>query len=76
MKKEWQAGDRIRAICEPCGGVVDAVFERRTLDLVEPLVAVPDVLVAACCTCGWSVVVPCSESAHLNRARRAHVGSR
>lgn len=75
MKKEWQAGDRVRAICEPCGVVVDAEFERRTLDLVEPLVAVPGVLVAACCTCGSNVAVPYSESAHLNRARRAHVGS-
>lgn len=71
MKKFWRAGDRSRAICEHCGGVVETRFEYRTYALGKPRVDVPDVLVAVCSACDRTVAVPYQSSPKLNEARKA-----
>lgn len=71
MQKFWRAGDRSRAICEHCGGVVETRFEYRTYALSKPRVDVPDVLVAVCAVCDRTVAVPYQSSPKLNEARKA-----
>jgi hypothetical protein len=71
MKKFWRAGDRSRAICEHCDGVVETRFEYRTYPLREPRVDVPDVLVAVCVVCDRIAAVPYQSSPRLNEARKA-----
>lgn len=71
MKKFWRAGDRSRALCEHCGGIVETRFEYRTYSLTEPRVDVPDVLVAVCSVCDGVAAVPYQSSPKLNEARRA-----
>jgi hypothetical protein len=73
MNNLWQVGDRSRAICEHCGGVVETRFELRTYALTTPATEVPDVLVAVCITCNHTVAVPYQSSATLNKARRPAV---
>jgi hypothetical protein len=71
MQKLWRAGDRSRAICEHCGGVVETRFECRTYPLHEPRIEVPDVLVAVCTVCDRIAAVPFQSSPRLNEARKA-----
>lgn len=71
MKKFWRAGDRSRAICEHCEGVVETRFEYRTYPLNKPRVDVPGVLVAVCTVCDAIVAVPYQSSPRLNEARKA-----
>jgi hypothetical protein len=71
MRKFWRAGDRSRAICEHCDGVVETRFEYRTYPLSEPRIDVPDVLVAVCTVCDRIAAVPYQSSPRLNEARKA-----
>ena len=68
--KLWKEGDRSRAVCERCKRIVETRFERRTVKLERPAVAVPDVLVAVCTSCGETAVIPAQSSPRLQVARR------
>ncbi len=68
--KLWKEGDRSRSVCERCKRLVGTRFERRTVNLERPAVAVPDVLVAACTSCGETVAIPAQSSPRLQAARR------
>jgi hypothetical protein len=68
--KLWKEGDRSRAACETCKQFVTTRFERRTIDLKDAEVSVPDVLVAVCETCGEIVAIPHQSTPRLQEARR------
>jgi hypothetical protein len=68
--KLWREGERSRAVCESCGRLVTTRFERRTVDLEDPEVSVPEVLVAICQVCGEIVAIPHQSTPRLQEARR------
>ncbi|MDP2957957.1 MAG: hypothetical protein Q8N53_16130 [Longimicrobiales bacterium] len=56
--KIWKDGDESRAICPTCERRTVVVFQRRTVELKNPDVGVPDVLVAVCRECDGITMVP------------------
>jgi hypothetical protein len=68
--KLWKEGDRSRAVCARCKRLVGTRFERRTVKLERPAVAVPDVLVAVCTSCGETAAIPAQSSPRLQAARQ------
>lgn len=70
MKSFWRAGDRSRAVCNPCGKVVETRFEYRTYALESPRAEVPDVLVAVCTECDRIAAVPFQSTPRINEVRK------
>ena len=63
--KPWKEGDRSRAVCERGRRLVETRFERRTVTLEHSCGRGPDVLVAACTSCGETVAIPAQSSPRL-----------
>lgn len=56
--KIWKDGDEARAICPICERRTGVVYGRRTVELDDPDVEVPDVLVAVCRECDGIASIP------------------
>jgi hypothetical protein len=66
--KIWQEGEASRTICPTCQRRTDVVFRRRTVELKDPDVSIPDVLAAVCCVCDGIAVIPAQSSPRLGAA--------
>lgn len=56
--KIWKEGEASRTICPTCQRRTDVTFRRRTVELRDPDVSIPDVLVAVCRDCDGIAMIP------------------
>ena len=63
--KIWKEGETSRTICPTCRRRTDVTFRRRTVELEDPDVSIPDVLAAVCCECDEIAMIPAQSSPRL-----------
>ena len=56
--KLFTKGDKSRAICEDCGGLVSTTFDYRNVPFSDGKGEVKDILLAVCDDCGGVVATP------------------
>lgn len=66
--KIWKEGEASSTLCPNCDRRRDVVFQRRTVELKDPDISIPDVLVAVCCECDGIAVIPAQSSPRLGAA--------
>jgi len=71
--KSYKEGDKSRAICSFCEGLVDTTFLRKDVPFDDGVGVVRDVLVAVCDTCNHVVGVPAQSTPAIKAAREAAV---
>ena len=72
--KIWKEGETTTALCPSCERRRDVVLRRRVVELKDPDVSIPDVLVAVCCECDGITFIPDQSTPRLTAGfRRATV---
>lgn len=69
MKRVWRENDRSEGVCQNCRRRVPTVFRYRTVELDNPAIPVPDVLVSVCERCEAIVTIPWQSNRLLQAAR-------
>ena len=67
--KLYQAGDKSRAICEACKGLVQTTFVYRDVPFDDGAGDVKDILVGICDGCGAVLTIPAQSTPAIRRAR-------
>ena len=68
--KILQEGDKGRAICDRCAGIVATTFVRRDVPFSDGSGLAKNILVGACDTCGQTVSIPAQSTPAIGRARK------
>lgn len=63
--KIWKDGEASRTICPTCERRTDVVFRRRMVELKDPDISIPDVLVAVCRECDGIAMIPYQSTPRL-----------
>jgi hypothetical protein len=64
--KIWREGEGSSTICPTCQRRTDVVFRRRVVDLEDPDISIPDVLVAVCVECDEIAMIPSQSTPRLS----------
>lgn len=73
--KFYQEGDKSRAVCSFCEGLVHTTFLRRDVPFDDGVGAASNVLVSVCDTCNHTVGVPAQSTPAIKAARESAVVS-
>lgn len=68
-----KSGDRLEAICERCGDLVEGTYQYRSVPLHKTGVTVPNVLVGVCDVCEEIISIPSQSTPRLKEARERHI---
>ena len=63
-------GDKGKAICDRCGGIVDTTFQRRDVPFSDGSGLVRNLLVGVCDSCDAVVSIPAQSTPAIRRARK------
>ncbi len=63
-------GDKGKAICDRCGGIVDTTFQRRDVPFSDGSGLVRNLLVGLCDSCDAVVSIPAQSTPAIRRARK------
>jgi hypothetical protein len=70
----WKVGDKSRAICEPCGEIVDTTFCHRDVPFQRGYPIVKGILVATCDECDKVVSIPPQSMSSIRAAKEEALG--
>jgi hypothetical protein len=73
--KLYRAGEKSKAICDRCRGVVDATFQYRDVPFSDGKGVVKNILALVCDTCGEVVATPAQSTPAIKAARETAVKS-
>lgn len=68
--KIWKEGEASSTLCPSCERRRAVVFRRRTVELQDPDISIPDVLAAVCCECDSIAMIPAQSTPRLGKAVR------
>ena len=64
--KIWKDGEATSSLCPVCERRRDMIFRRRVVQLEDPDVSIPDVLVAVCIECDATALIPRQSTPRLS----------
>ncbi|HEY0024070.1 MAG TPA: hypothetical protein VGB24_14210 [Longimicrobium sp.] len=66
--KIWKEGEASSTLCPNCERRRAVVFQRRTVELKDPDISIPDVLAAVCSECDTIALIPAQSTPRLGMA--------